>query len=235
MIKKGFVLLLLLTICTISYAQSGSYSENRTVGSFDAISVCCGIDVYITEGVSSTIKVESNDEEYLSRIKTEVKKGELKISFNNKDIFKRPNNLRLKVYVSAKNLTGIKGTSGSDIVSTTPLSAKDIKVSASSGSDIKLELNATNLECSASSGSDIKISGTASYALVKASSGSDINMKEMTVRTVEASATAGSDVSVTATDAINARANSGGDVTFRGNPATINKKKSTGGDVRQIK
>jgi len=235
MVKKSVLSLLLLTLFTVCYAKNDYVSEDRSVGSFHAISACCGFDVFITEGVSSTIKVETNYEEYMSRIKTEVKKGELILSFNIKDQVKKPNDMQIKIYITASNLTAIKGSSGSDIVSRSPLSAEDIKISASSGSDIKLELNATNIECSASSGSDIKLSGSASYAQVKASSGSDIQMKDMTVRVVEASASAGSDIDVTVTDAINAKASTGADIKFRGNPKTINKKGSLGGDVHQVK
>lgn len=235
--KKAFTLLLLLSVIhTLCYAQNGNYSENRSVGSFNGIDACCGVDVYISEGNSSTVKVETNYEEYLSLIKTKVKKGELKISFNIKDMAtKKPNNMWIKVYITASNLTTIHASSGSDIMGSTPLLAKDIKISASSGSDIKLELTTTTLECSSSSGSDIKISGKASYASLKASTGSDINLRGMTIGTVDASASAGSDIVVNVVDAINAKASGGADVTFRGNPTSIKKRKMFGGDVNHIK
>lgn len=230
--KMITTLLLLFVINTLSYGQNKS--ENRSVGSFNAISVCCGIDLYITEGSSSEITVETNFPEYLSRILTEVKGKELKISFDGNIINKRPNTMWMKVYVSANNLTAIKASSGADVYSTTPLSAHDIKLSASSGADIKIELNAQSLDCSASSGSDIKLTGTAVYALAKASSGSDINMRNMVVKKAEASASSGSDVILHVTEELKAKASSGGDVTYKGNPKTVDKKKSSGGGVRAI-
>ncbi|MDL2208561.1 DUF2807 domain-containing protein [Parabacteroides sp. OttesenSCG-928-O15] len=230
--KMITTLLLLFVINAVSYGQSKS--ENRTVGSFDAISVCCGIDLYITEGNSSDITVETNYPEHISRILTEVKGRELKISFDNKILNKRPNNMRMKVSVSASNLTAIKASSGADVYSTTPLLADDIKISASSGADIKIELNAKNLDCSASSGSDIKLTGTAVSALVKTSSGSDIDMKNMIVKKAEASASSGSDVVLHVTQELKAKASSGGDVKYKGNPGTVDKKKSSGGGIRAI-
>jgi len=233
--KRVFSSVLLLSlICCISYAQSGNYTETRSVGSFNAIKVCCGIDLYISEGTSSSIIVETNYEEHLPKIKTEVKKGELKLSISTRDLMKRPNDMRIKVSVSAKNLTAIKASSGSDVLSVTPLTANDIEISASSGSGIKLELNATNLKCSTSSGSDVKLTGSASYASASASSGSDINMKDMVVRVAEVSASTGSDISVNVTDEIKAKASVGSDIKFKGNPKTVSKKERIGGDVRQI-
>lgn len=230
--KMITTLLLLFVINTLSYGQNKS--ENRSVGSFNAISVCCGIDLYITEGSSSEITVETNFPEYLSRILTEVKGKELKISFDGNIINKRPNTMWMKVAVSANNLTAIKASSGADVYSTTPLSAHDIKLTASSGADIKIELNAQNLECSSSSGSDIKLTGKAVSALVKASSGSDIDMRNMILKKAEASASSGSDILLNVTEELKAKASSGGDVKYKGNPKTVDKKKSSGGGVRAI-
>lgn len=233
--KRVFSSVLLLSlICSISYAQSGNYTDTRSVGSFNAIKVCCGIDLYISEGNSSSITIETNYEEHLPKIKTEVKRGELKISIGTGNLMKRPNDMRVKVSVSAQNLTAIKASSGSDVFSATPLTANDIEVSASSGSGIKLELHATKLKCSTSSGSDIKLTGSAGYASVSASSGSDIKMNDMTVRVAEVSASMGSDITVNVTDEIKAKASMGADVKFKGNPKTVNKKESMGGDVRQV-
>lgn len=233
-IKSCGVALFLSLVCAVCYAQDGSFTENRSVGSFDRISSCCGVDVYISEGYSSTLTVETNFEEHLPDIKTEVKKGELKISFRTKSFFKRPNNLRVKVTLAAHNLTAINVSSGSEIFSTTPLTARDIRISANSGAEVKMELKANHIECSASSGSGIKLTGEASSAAVKASSGSGINMGGMIIKSVKASSSTGSDIVVNVTDEINAKASTGGNVKYKGNPSRVDKKKGTGGSVRQV-
>lgn len=234
MMKKLFYSVLLLTLVyTVGYARE-DYTENRSVGSFNMIDVCCGIDVYISEGASSTIRVETNKEEFLPRIITETKNGELRIYVNNKNnFFTSFKNVQIKVYVTASNLTGIKATSGSDVQSTGVLSANEIKLSASSGADINLDLNAVRMDCSVSSGSDIKLRGKASYASLNASSGSDMDLGDMTVGVVDASASSGSDIVVRVTDEIDAKASSGADIIYKGSPKIVNKKESSGGDVRQ--
>jgi len=232
--KKLVCSILLVTLaCTLSYAQDGNYTENRSVGSFNAIDACCGVDVYITEGASSTVKVETNKKEYLSNIITETKNGELKISVNNNNFFKGVRNLKAKVYVTANNLTSIKSSAGSDVYSNGTLQANDIKLLATSGSDINIELNAVNIEGKVTSGSDIKVKGKASYASLSATSGSDMNLQDMTINVVDASASSGSDIVVTVVDEINAKASSGGDVIYKGNPKTVNKKQSSGGGIKQ--
>jgi len=235
MARKFFTsVLFLIVIYTVCYAQKGA-TENRSIGSFNAINVCCGIDLYITEGKSSTITVEVSDKEYLSHVKTEVRNGWLRLSFDNKDLRKKPNGLKIKVSVSASDLSAIEATSGSDVVSTTKLFANDIKVLANSGADIKIELDTKNLECDVSSGADIKLAGSALNAKVDASSGGDINMGEMTVKVARAHASSGSDIRLHVTDEIKANASSGGGIKYTGNPQTVNSGKSSGGSVRQIK
>lgn len=229
----GTVLFLVL-VCTAGYAQD-SYTETRTVESFNAISVCCGTELCISEGESSSIIVEVNEEKYLPMVNTKVKDGELKITISAKSLFNKPANMWIKVYVSAHNLTAIKASAGAYVESATPLAANEIKVSASSGSDIELELNAASLKCSSSSGSSVKIEGTAGYASASASTGSDIDMDKMITKVAEASASTGGNIRMNVTDELKAKANTGGDIAFKGNPKTVDDKESLGGEVRKLR
>ncbi|MDR2969966.1 MAG: DUF2807 domain-containing protein [Tannerellaceae bacterium] len=224
----------LVMICTAGYAQNESYTETRTVGSFNAINVCCGTELCISEGNSSAVIVETNEEKYLPMVKTEVKEGELWISIRVKSLFHNPGNMHVRVYVSANNLTAIKASAGASVESATPLSANEIEVSADSGSGIELDLTAASLKCSSSSGSSIEIKGRAGYASVSASTGSDIDMDKMITGVATASASTGSSIRLNVTDVLKAKASTGGDIAFKGNPKTIDDKESLGGEVRQL-
>ncbi|WP_280748752.1 head GIN domain-containing protein [Parabacteroides sp. PF5-9] len=232
MVRKGVFFFLLTLLLSGVQAQGLKYNESRTVGSFNQIDVCCGIQVFITEGSSNKIRVETNDEEMLKQIVTEAKNNRLKIGFES-SFGKRPRNLKVNVYMEAKGLREIEASSGSDVQSQTRLIADEIALSSSSGSDIRIELEANKLSCRSSSGSDIKLSGKALFATVHASSGSDIHMRDMEVESVEASASSGSDISLYVTKELEAKASSGADIQYKGNPGTVNRKVSSGGSVRQ--
>ncbi|MDR1056398.1 MAG: DUF2807 domain-containing protein [Prevotellaceae bacterium] len=230
--KKIFLTtaLFCFAIITTCFAQRDVVSEERSVGSFDKINSCCGIDVYITEGTLSTLKVETNYEEMLDEIITRVKDDELEISLkrNNR---KGMRNLKMKVYVSATGLKLIDASSGSDIYSTNQLNTDNIELSASSGADITLDLKADNINCKATSGSDIKLKGTAQFAKLRANSGADIKMRDMTVARADAKASSGSDIVLYVTDELDANASSGADITYYGNPKNVNKRASSRGDI----
>lgn len=227
------ILLGFLLACGItSLFAKDNYTETRTVRAYETISVCCGIDIYLTEGTHSDLKIEVSHEGLLSGLITEVRGNQLSVSYDDKK-FKRPRNTKIKIYTSASNLKAIEASSAGGVYSQTSLKAADIRLSATSGGDIKLELTAQRVDCSTSSGSDIVLKGTAQSANLKATSGSDIDLSGMTVQTVDADATSGSDIKVHAVKEINGRASSGADVIYTGNPEKVNKKQSSGGTVKQ--
>lgn len=234
MIKKLFIAFVLLSsTCVIAHAQMKNvYSEQRTVNEFSKISASNAIDVRITEGSSNTITVEANLVEIIPFIQTEVTNGELKVYLKKGNKPKHKNS-QMTVHVSASNLTEINASSAADIYSVEMLTTDEIKLSASSGSDIKLQLTANSITCSASSGSDIRLKGTATSANVRASSGADIDMKEMTVVNADVSASSGSDIHLYVTGKLNASASSGADITYKGNPEYVDQSKSSGGSIKK--
>lgn len=227
-----FTFILFAVSITTLHAQGNMYSEERSVNGFTKISASNAIDLYITEGTSKKITVETNYAEVLPLIQTEVKSGELRVSLKKEN---RPKykSLKMKVHVQASKLTEINATSAADIYSVGVLTTDDIKLSATSGADINLQLTARNISCSSTSGSDIKLKGTATSARVNASSGADIDMKEMIVENVTASATSGSDIDLHVTGDLKASATSGSDITYRGNPQNVDQNRSSGGSIKK--
>ena len=229
--KKFLIIAVVFSLLSsVSYAQKEAYTENREIGKFNAISSSTSIDVYITEGSSSTIKVEANRQELLSRIKTEVRGNELKISFDGRG--NNFSNTKMKVYVTAKNLTAIKTSSSADIHSIGELNAKDIDLVASSSGDIKLHLNAENITCDASSSGDIELKGKAYSVKVNASSSGDVDMKNLIVKVAEVSASSSADVDIHVTETLKARASSSADIKYWGNPKNVDKHQSSSGTIK---
>lgn len=231
--KLSLLVMMLLFIGSTGFANQPAASEVRTVKKFDQVSGSCGIDVCINAGTSNQITVEVNKEGALERVKTEVNKGVLEISIDDKG-WKRPKGLKVKVTLSADRLKGIKASSGSDVYTTHVLEADAFSASASSGSDIKLKIRANSLSLSASSGADLVVEGTATSVKAHASSGSDIKARKLIAEKVSASASSGSDIVVHAEKELKARASSGADIKYSGNPADKDISKSSGGSVKQL-
>lgn len=228
---KNLVLSIVLAFTgSVSFAQSDMSKQGRQVGEFDKISVCCGINVYITDGYSPELTVEVNDISLFDIVKTEVTDSTLFISIDN-DKQRSTMNAKINVHLFADNLAQLKASSGADIFSVGELYAEDITLSATSGADIKLDLNTSKLACDVSSGSNIELKGRTTYAKLEASSAGDISMEKMIAKVVDASASSGSDIYVYVTDELNANASSGSDIKYKGQPKTLNEKQSSGGRI----
>lgn len=200
--------------------------DRSTKENFTKVKVSSGIDLYISQGFKNKIVVEA-DENLQEIIITEVKNGELKI-YSDKNIWRAK---ARKVYVTIKELAAISATSGADVYSKETLKVNDLSVSATSGADINISVDANTVETSATSGSDIEITGITNSHSTKATSGASINAYQLESKNVTAKVTSGADINVFASVSLDAKASSGGDIDFKGNPKNVNKKSSSGGSI----
>ncbi|HBL75948.1 MAG: hypothetical protein A2W90_11065 [Bacteroidetes bacterium GWF2_42_66] len=202
--------------------------RDRKTEPFHAIKVSTGIDLYLTQGNAEKITVEA-DEDIIDNLKTEVRDGVLRIYMEKS--FSWRWNVERKVYVTFRELDMLTADSGSDVESQGLLQVKNLKIDASSGSDIELEVNADRLTVSTSSGSDTDLKGTAGYMEASSSSGSDLNAEDLKTKVCEVSASSGSDAVVYVTERIKASASSGADICYHGSPSSKDINESSGGDV----
>lgn len=204
-------------------------TETRNINeTFEGIHASEGLDVYITQSNNQEVKVEA-DENLQEIIETYVEDGILKVGVDGA-IRKSTSQ---KVMISCGNLTSIKSTSGSDVFAEGVIKSADLSLTATSGSDMQLEVEADNLVCKTTSGADMKISGRANSLTAEATSGSDLEAGDLIASKCNAKATSGADLSVNTKDELIAKATSGGDIRYQGNPKSVKKNDEVSGSVRK--
>ena len=204
-------------------------TEDRSIeNNFDEIKISQGLDLYITQSDETSLIVEA-DENLQDLIKTEVADGVLKI-YTTENIRRASSK---KVMLSVKTISAIKATSGSDVYSENTLKVSNLELTSTSGADIKLDVKTETLDCTSTSGSDIKLSGTTKTFIASATSGSDIDASQLQAETSNVRATSGADISVNTSKALTAKATSGGDIRYSGNPEKISKSDTSAGRVKQ--
>lgn len=228
----GSVLALIMTSCNFNFGVRGNgivkTVERTPDGTFNAIEVSRGLDVYLTQSDTESISVQA-DENLHDLIKTKIEGNVLKIYAEENINFSEAQ----KVMVSFKTVSKISASSGSDVSSTNTLNFESIRLQTASGSDMKLLINAKSIDCQSSSGSDLKLSGTATNLIAKASSGSDIKAGDLKVETSHVKASSGADITVNTSKELYASASSGGDINYRGNPEKVEKTDGVSGAVNQ--
>ena len=195
---------------------------------FNEIKVSRGLDVYLTQSDDVSLKVQA-DENLHDIIMTEVENNVLRIYADENIKYASSK----KVMVSFKDISKISSSSGSDVYSTNTITTENLEISTSSGSDMELDIDTHVTECSSSSGSDSSLSGKTDKLYADASSGSNIKAGNLKTSTCEARASSGADITVNTAKELYAKASSGGDIKYYGDPDKVSKKDGVSGSIRK--
>jgi hypothetical protein len=230
----------LITLITLStWAQETKLINDpdaveRTLsGSFTAISVSSGIDLYLTQGNEEKVAVSAFDQKHLDRLKTEVVNGTLKIYYDNKGVTWKSNNRKLKAYVSFKTLAKLYASAGSEVSVNGNISTESLDLKVSSGAGFNGAVNTKELLADVSSGAGVKISGKADKLKVEVSSGADFKGYDFVTDYCDASASSGAGIQVTINKELSAKASSGADIRYKGTALIRDIKISGGGAVKK--
>jgi hypothetical protein len=231
-IKVAVLFLLVLTTATIS--TNAQQTKTVALKNYNQISVSSGIDLYLSQGNTESIKIVSGAE-LLKNVIIAQKGTHLSIRYKENISWERIfKGQAIKVYVSLKNLTQLSASGGSDVYSQNTLKAEKLALHASGGADVKLSLIAQNVEIHASGGADVDLKGKATNMNINSSGGSDINAYDFIVENARVHSSGGADVNIHVTNALDAHASGGSDINFKGN-ASLKKNASKSGDVNRIR
>jgi len=237
---KNLKLVLIASLCIVTISCADAQWRNRVTGNgdvqkeerkaselFKGVKTSSAIDVYLSQGSNPRIVVEA-DENLLEYIATEVKDGILRVYPDDVNIRRAE---RMRVYVTMKDVEYISTSSAGDVIGETPIKADELKISASSSGDVKLEVYANSLFLKTSSAGDIILKGEADFVQASTSSAGDVNAAGLNVREAELSASSAGDIKITVTERLKARASSAGDIYYFGDPEFVDARSSSGGDV----
>ncbi len=205
-------------------------TKERSVSEdFTEVKGSTGLDVYLTEGAENKIVVEA-DENLMDLIETNISNGKLTIR-SSKNIGRSKSK---KIHVTYVRLDKIEASSGADVMGNSVIKSETLSLDSSSGADIEVEVFSNELYAETSSGADIDVSGKANKFYANASSGSDLDAKKLEVITCNAKASSGADIIVNVKEKLDAKASSGGDVRYYGDPVIANKNQGRSGSIRKM-
>ena len=228
-IITAFILPLFFSSCVLSPSVKGNgnvVEETRKTQPFNQIKVSRGMNVYISQGDETKVTVEA-DENLLDVIETKVQGDVLTITT---DGIIRKAKVK-KVYVTTPEITAIKSTAGSNVFSETMLNANEMEISATAGSNIKLDINIGSGEISANAGSNIMLEGKSEKLRCKASSGSNIKAEDLRTKEGSARVSSGANIWISTETALEGEASSGGNIFYYGSPEKTEIHSSSGGNV----
>ena len=236
---RGFFLSLLTIISLQTFAQDAvmndANAEKRNLsGSFSAIKVSDGIDLYLSQGNEESIAVSASDPKYLERFKTVVDNGVLKIYYDNSSMIWNSNEKRkLKAYVSFKMLEKLNASSGASVDAKNILNLAYLEMHLTSGSQFTGEVKIGEMTVDQNSGSEINITGSVEKIKVDLSSGAVFKGYDLNAEYCEAKASSGGEARINVNKELAAKASSGGGIKYKGNAAIKDLNVSSGGVVKK--
>lgn len=235
-----------LFISLITFMSLSTFAQDKTIvndanaekrslsSAFTAITVSDGVDLYLTQGTEESIAVSASEQKYMDRFKTVVEEGNLKIYFDNKGLnWLGSERRKLKAYVSFKTLEKLHASSGAGVNMKSLLTVNKLECSFTSGAQFTGEVNIAQLTVSQNRGSSFEISGKTGELQVDVSSGAIFKGYELAVDFCEAKASSGGGVRITVNKELNAKANSGGAIRYKGAAVIKDLNVSSGGMVKK--
>ena len=210
------------------YGNKKVVKKERSTESFSGVRVSTGIDVYLKQGDQMSLAVEA-DENLHEYIITEVDDGVLNV-YTDANIREAA---MKRVYVTMKEVNSISTSSAGDIIGETPVKTDNLKLTASSAGDIRLEVYAKSIDGNISSSGDVTLSGEADMIDISLSSAGDLNAFNLKVREADVTVSSAGDADVFVIERLTARASSAGDVNYKGDPKYIDVHSSSAGGVHR--
>lgn len=175
-----------ITTFLLSLMAFSQVSENRSVGNFSKLKASHGIEVFYTISTTNSIRVETDDNERLKMVKTEIENGTLKVFVETKDNknyssksskgynIDGVNFKVLKVYISGPSLTSYKASSSADISIEGENETSSVSIDVSSSGSISGKFSADKFMLDASSSGDFNGTVQSNNVAIETSSSSDV-------------------------------------------------------------
>ncbi len=210
------------------YGNGKVVEKERKAIQATTIKVSSGIDVYLRQGNEYKLSVEADDNLH-DYILTEKNGDELRV-YTEANI---RNAECKKVYVTLKDINSVSCSSAGDLIGETAIKSDNLRLSASSAGDIKLEVYSETIDINISSSGDITLSGEADSMEADLSSAGNLNAYNLTVKEADVSASSAGDADIYVTERLIARSSSAGDINYKGDPKYIDAHSSSAGGVHR--
>lgn len=227
--KKGLMILIGILLF-LGNTQLLQAQDIRKLSPFEGVSVIGNIEVILVAGDEEKASVEAFgvDEEDVS---VYVKDDILRLQLVN-SIFKRDEKARITV--TYKKIRSLKANAGSHISNEGTIEGEKFYVKTTSGSDVELNLNVGALDASVMEGGLLTMNGTAESQEVSAATGGRYEGLGLTCKRSFARANTGGQVELVALESLDAGANTGGSIRYKGSPDERNTKTLLSGEVHRI-
>lgn len=207
-------------------------TTERTVSSFKNVEVSGAIDLYVAQGDTKPVKIET-DENLLQYIEVE-QQGDRIVIKSKPGLNLRPTS-KIKVYVTSPVYRDIDVSGASNINGVSKITnAEDLKLDVSGAGDINMEIDAPAVSADISGAGAVNLKGqTKSFELTLTGAGK-AHCYELLSENTKVDISGAGDADVFASVKLDAEVSGAGSVSYKGGATHVNQQVSGAGSVKKI-
>ena len=234
--KKKYLLLSLGLFLLNGFPMLGQSMEDRKLPYFDQLKVYGPFRVYLEKGERESISISAygwREDEIITEVKNDRLKIKLKDEFGvlkNKDK-DQDHRRRVRVFLTYTELRVIDAVAGADLLSKSTIESGTLELSVAKGAVCDLDIEVNKLDVSVTTGGVAHLEGVAKIQEATVQTGSQLDAFYLESNDVYIKAHTGGTAEVRANKSIEARAGTGGSITYRGRPEIRDINTSLGGSV----
>ena len=204
--------------------------ETITPEDFDELFVTGNIEVMLEKGTENKVELYVDGMPY-DKVSVKVQRGVLRLRTLESWMYRDE---VIRVYLTYKDLNGIRANAGAIVESENLIEAEQFEVRATIGAQVELSIKANSIEGGASEGGILELEGSAEKQDMQVSTGGQYIAFDLDVKKTYIRANTGGHADVVALEVIEASANTGGSITFKGDPETKHIKSVIAGEVTEF-
>jgi hypothetical protein len=204
-------------------------TENHKVSDFTRLDISGGFKIALKQDSSLTVSVTADDN-LMKYIHINSDGDRLRI-YSKKTVCGSGETI---LNIGVKNLETIKVSGGINLVTDGKLNTKDLHLELSGASRLDMDLNAANVLTEGSGSTDMTLRGQATSHKIEFSGSSKVKAIDFVVGSYDIETTGASDCTVNVLKDLNVNTTGAADVKYRGNPTSVNARKTGAGSVTKI-
>ncbi|MEN8247323.1 MAG: head GIN domain-containing protein [Bacteroidota bacterium] len=219
------IISLMLILVEASFAQE---TETRQLNDFTEVSVGEAVKLTLVKGSKNEAKITSSNID-LRDIETEVSGDRLRIGIDGRHY----NNIGVSITLTYKEIDELNVSSAANAKTEGAIKTENFEITVSSAGEANIEIEVKKLKVDVSSAGDLWLKGKAINQMVEVSSAGDYEGFELVCEVAAVRVSSAGSAEVNATKEIEANANSGGSINYKGNPDKVYVNSSSGGSVKK--
>jgi hypothetical protein len=195
-------------------------TENRKVNDFTKLDISGGYTVNLKQDSTLALQI-TGDEKFMKYVRTEVSGNKLRI-------FSRKNfcGSNVVINIGVKGLSEIKSSGAIELNTQGKLTAQDLKLALSGASKLNMDLNAGTVTTTGSGATEITLTGQAGTHNIKPSGAGKLHALDFIVGDYKINTSGASNCQINVLKTLDVKTSGASEITYRGNPSSINNNKS---------